>query len=130
HEPLPISSLHPKASTSDSYRSQLCLPAHPKNLPTPSGSLTVRTDDSRQAGISFSHGSSSIVRGYDRSGLVLLDETGLYSSSSILTILPDTSNPGTRTGKLGPPCPPGYGPLNLPAEASVQAGPKRLWVYL
>src|SRR5690606_41313798 len=112
HEPLPISSLHPKASPSDSYRSQLCLPAHPKNLPTPSGSLTVRTDDSRQAGISFSHGSSSIVRGYDRSRLVLLDETGLYSSSSILTISSNTSNPGTRTGKLGPPCPPGYGPVN------------------
>src|SRR5690606_4258495 len=38
--------------------------------------------------------------------------TGLYSSSSILTILHDTSNPGTRTqagtaGKLGP-----YGPVN------------------
>ena len=38
--------------------------------------------------------------------------TGLHSSSSILTISPHTSNPGTRTGKLGPPCPPGYGPVN------------------
>src|SRR5690606_23749975 len=60
-----------KTSTSDSYRSRLCLPAHPKKV---------------------FFGSSSIVRGYDRSRLVLLDETGLHSSSSILTILPDTSN--------------------------------------